>query len=221
MALTRVAQARQVSNPTLSDYLDQLDSIVLEARELTNGLTPQQFTWRPSERGWSIGQCLEHLTRTVKLYVPRIEVVIEESRQRKGRGEKGYRDGLLAAWLIRTMEPPPGLRIRTFRAIEPAGSADPVTVLAEFEASHARLADLMVAADGVSLSHGRMSSPFAAPIRFTLRQAFAVNLAHGRRHLWQARQVRSHGAFPAAAAGPGGVDARSRLNDDGRGSALR
>jgi len=75
---------------------------------------------------------------------------------------------------------------------------EPQQVLEEFDEIHARLEELMIRADGVSLQHGRMRSPFLPLIRFTLGQAFAVNIAHARRHLWQAREVRQHPQFPRA-----------------------
>jgi hypothetical protein len=95
------------------------------------------------------------------------------------------------------MEPPPKLRIRTMRRVEPAERQDTGTLMAEFEAALGRLRELIVAADGVSLRHARMRSPFARVIRFTLGQTFAVNLAHARRHLWQARQVLKDANFPS------------------------
>jgi hypothetical protein len=45
-------------------------------------------------------------------------------------------------------------------------------------------------------AHGRTASPFSKLLRFTLGQVFALNTAHGRRHLWQARQVRIDPGFP-------------------------
>jgi hypothetical protein len=198
MSVTRDTPPHQVSNPLLSEYLDQLDTIRRDARELAGGLTHRQLNWRPDERRWSVGQCLDHLTRTLRLYLGGIERMMEASRARKARGEKGFSDGILAGWLIRTMEPPPSLRIRTFGKAQPSPTLDPARVLAEFEAAHARLAELITSADGTSLVHARMPSPFVGIMRFTLRQAFAVNLAHARRHLWQARQVAVHPSFPGA-----------------------
>ena len=64
-------------------------------------------------------------------------------------------------------------------------------MLEQFTAAHDRLIDVAVRAGGVSLRHARMSSPFARWIRFTLAQSLALNAAHARRHLWQARRARS------------------------------
>jgi hypothetical protein len=198
MAVTSDTRVPQVSNPLLREYLDQLDALRLDARELCAGMTAQQMNWRPDERRWSVGQCLDHLTRSLQLYLQSVERMLEESRTRKQRGERGYRDGLVAGWLIRSMEPPPSLRVRAPGVVRPAERLDPAAVLSAFDAAHARFGELMTAADGVSLLHGRMSSPMLRLMRMTLRQAMAMNLAHGRRHLWQARQVQKERGFPAS-----------------------
>jgi hypothetical protein len=185
----------QVADPFLRGLIEQLDAIVLDARGMIDGLAAQQLNWTPDAQRWSIGQCLDHVTRTVQLYPEAIERMIGEARARMGR-EKPFGEGWLSRWGISAMEPPPKLRIRTMRRVEPGEHLDGGTVIEEFVAAFGRLRDLIKAADGVSLRHARMRSPFARVIRFTLGQTFAVNLAHARRHLWQARQVRQDANFP-------------------------
>lgn len=197
MAIMPKEQSAVPGDPRIRGYLEQLDAILIDARELAAELTPTQFNWRPDGRRWSVGQCLEHLTMTVRLYPERVEAMIEEARRRAAEGQAAYREGWFSAWFVRNMEPPPSLRVRTFGKVEPPASLDRDSVLAAFETSHQRLADLMRAADGVSLTHARMPSPFVSFLKFTMNQVFAMNLAHARRHLWQARQVVAHPSFPA------------------------
>jgi hypothetical protein len=184
------------TDPTLSAYSEQLDAIRLDARDLTAGMTAEQFNWRPSPRRWSVGQCLEHLILTARIYPEPIERMIREAREREARRDAPYRDGLIARWLVHSMEPPPGLRVRSPRRVEPSHDLDASAVPRTFDELHGRLAALMVAADGVSLVHARMTSPFLPLLKLTLGQVFAVNLAHARRHLWQARQVTKLQGFP-------------------------
>ncbi|HEX2168545.1 MAG TPA: DinB family protein [Longimicrobiales bacterium] len=185
----------QVTDRFIGSLIEQLDEIVVDARALTEGLTPEQFNWRPGPRRWSVGQCLEHITRTLQLYQAEIERMLTESRSRAATS-RPYREGWFSRWVVRSMEPPPRLRIRTKRSVEPAEDLDREPVVREFEAEMARLNTFILAADGLSLRHARMRSPFAPVLRFTLGQVFAMNLAHARRHLWQARQVHSHPNFP-------------------------
>jgi hypothetical protein len=193
--LASADQLRGVGDLQLRDFQEQLEAVRREARDLATGLSHAEFNWRPDARRWSVGQCLEHLTLTARLYPEPIALMVVESRQRQGAGKRPYRRGLVAAWVIRGMEPPPGLRVRGPKWVEPPAALDPATVVEVFDAVHARLGALMREADGVSLRHARMRSPFLPLLWFTLEQAFAVNLSHARRHLWQARQVLKEPAF--------------------------
>jgi hypothetical protein len=192
-----VQQVQDLGDPSVRRFLDQVEAIRLDARSLTESLTPEQFNWRADPKRWSVGQCLLHIVLTAQQYLPAIERMIGEARTRQASGAGAYRDGVLAGWLVRSMEPPPGMRIRTpSRAIEPPSAVHRDAVLAGFAAVHDDLECFIAACAGVSLVHARMSSPFTRLVRMTLRQALALNLAHSRRHLWQAWQVRKHPLFP-------------------------
>ncbi|HEX6132759.1 MAG TPA: DinB family protein [Longimicrobiales bacterium] len=188
--------AVQVRDPFVASLVEQLDAVLLDAEALTDSLNREQINWQPGPGRWSIAQCLDHLTRTVLLYPAEIERMLGESRARSGAGERPYREGWLSRRIVAGLEPPPRMRVRTIRPVDPPELHDGQAVVREFNAAHRRLRELIVAADGVSLRHARMRSPFLRLVRFTLGQVLAMILAHARRHLWQARQVRQHAAFP-------------------------
>jgi hypothetical protein len=185
-----------LANAVLNRYIEQLDTLRQEALGLVDGLTDAQFNWKPDPSSWSVGQCLQHVTMTVLLYPAKIEAMIVEARDRVQRGLRPYREGAFTRWFVRSMEPPPMLRVRTLRKVQPPSMLERDRVLRDFEEAHARLSELVAAADGVSLKHGRTASPFFPLLRFTLDQVLALNLAHGRRHLWQARQILQSPRFP-------------------------
>jgi hypothetical protein len=191
-----MTQMSQVRDDRIREWLAQTEGVRTAARDVAGGLTREQFNWRPDPSRWSVGQCIHHITLTARLYPEEIERMIAEARTRAS--QRAYRESFLARMVVQTMDPPPKMRVRTKKMVVPAMDLEPQQVLAEFDQIHARLEELMVKADGVSLQHGRMRSPFLPLIRFTLGQVFAVNIAHARRHLWQAREVRQHPQFPRA-----------------------
>jgi hypothetical protein len=191
-------QAFELHDPLLRSYFEQFEALRLDCLDLTAGMTAAQFNWRSAPRRWSVGQCLEHVVLTAQLYPEAVERMIDEARARRERGERPYRQRLLARWLISSMEPPPGLRVRSPRRVEPRRDLAIDVVTRAFSDVHQRLASLVARADGVSLEHARMTSPFLPVLKLTLGQTFEVNLAHGRRHLWQARQVIKAPHYPSA-----------------------
>jgi len=186
----------QLKNPLLRELLEQVEAVRLDARSLAEGLTPAQLTWQPEPGRWSVAQCLDHLTKTVQLYPERVEQMIAEARGRVQRGARPYRDGMMGRWLVKTLEPPYRMRVRTIPAAEPAPQVDASRVLEEFDEAHRQLERMIIAADEVPLNQGRTTSPFAGWVKMTLGQVLAVNVVHARRHLWQARQVRQQPGFP-------------------------
>lgn len=189
-------QAVAVPDPFIRALVDEVDAIMLDYHTLCDTMTEEQLNWRPDPRRWSIAQCLHHITMTLRLYPQEIERMIGEARARAAAGAGAFREGMIARWIITSQEPPPRMRIRTRRTVEPPTRLGRQEVLGAFEAEHARLRELILACNGVPLNHARMRSPFVGLIHFTLQQALQVNLAHARRHLWQARQVRQEPAFP-------------------------
>lgn len=61
-----------------------------------------------------------------------------------------------------------------------------------------RWIELAARADGLDLAAVKIRSPIAPVLRFSLGQCFAINAAHERRHVWQARRVREAPGFPSA-----------------------
>jgi hypothetical protein len=188
--------APHVRDIEIRAWLDQVDALLLEARSVAAELTAEQFNWRAAPRSWSVGQCLEHVTLTARLYLEPLDGALEEARRRHEAGARPYREGWFTNWFVRSMEPPPKLRIRTFGKVEPRPLLDPGVVMSSFEATHRGFADRIGRAEGAWLAQARIRSPFVPLLQFTLRQVCGLNLAHGRRHVWQGRQVRASPSFP-------------------------
>lgn len=185
-----------------------------EAEALAGGLTEAQLRWRPEPERWSVGECLDHLVRTGEVYLDVLDGVIEEARLEGRTGAGPYRRSLVGRWLVRFLEPPPGLPVPAPLRVRPrlgsrregtdprapadgAANSGPRDPLGAFLALRPRYEECLRAADGLDLGRVRMSSPFVSFLRFDLGSAFRVVAAHERRHLWQARRVTEAEGFPA------------------------
>jgi hypothetical protein len=99
---------------------------------------------------------------------------------------------------VASNEPPPRRRVRTFKPYRPAPQLTRDAVMGTFSDWQERLAERIRAADGVDLRRARRRSPILPLVRWSLGTMFAGVLAHERRHIWQARQVRNDRGFPEA-----------------------
>ena len=195
MTTTTVTEAELSAE--LRTQLERIEAIKRDARELIDGLNERQLNWRPEPSRWSIAQCMQHIVLSGQGYLPRLGELIETSRARTAQLRPPFRPGMISSWFIRSMEPPPRFKAKTFRAMEPPPTPeDPAEVLRAFLAFHDELAQRVRAMHDVDPNGARMRSPFFRPLQFTLGQVIALLITHARRHLWQARQVRQHPGFP-------------------------
>ena len=181
---------------TRGEAESQLDVIRGRANQLLAGLDPIQFNWQPDRgRRWSIGQCLEHLSRTTMTYGERIDAAIAAAPP---AGEQSSAvPGLLGRWMIWTMEPPALLRLPTRAALQPHSGLDPDDVRRRFSDSLRYAAEVAARALQIDASRTKFANPFLNGMRaFDVATGVLVMLAHNRRHLAQAEKVRQHRDFP-------------------------
>jgi hypothetical protein len=172
--------------PELQKYYSQVEEIKRDTEDLARGLSEAQFNWRPGAEKWSIGECLEHLNITARLYWPIIAEAITNARVNGWFSPGPYKRPWLGSLLISLAEPPPKMRFKAPRRFRPPADM----------AFQDRLLDLIRDANGVDLGRPKIHSPATKLIKITLGQSFGLITAHERRHLWQARQVRDDLNFP-------------------------
>ncbi len=173
--------------PDVADYVRQIAAIKADASGLVGGLSQEAFNWRPGTGKWSAGQCLEHLNITYRRMLPGMQEAAERTRAGGQRARGATRHGFFMRWFINDMEPPPKRRYTTGAGFVPPGDLSREKVLAEFMTLHDGLLQLLEQVNGYDLGAVRVQSPFAKWLKYKLGSGIALQMAHDRRHLWQAR----------------------------------
>lgn len=177
----------------------QFESTKREAEELVTSLADAQVNWRPAPGRWSIGECLLHLATSTDAALPALDLAIEQAQVHGWTACGPYRYGWFTRWNVRSMEPPPAFRMRTFRIFEPPATAMRGGAVARALAeSRDRLLERTRVAAGVDLKRAIVVSPAMRLFRLPLGGYLAFLAAHDRRHLWQARQVFEASGFGQA-----------------------
>jgi hypothetical protein len=179
----------------LEGFLTQWLAVEQDLPGLAGPLAPAQFNWQPASGQWSIGQCVEHLNITTERYLPVLRGAIDGARAKGRFGVGPYTLGFLERWFLGQMEPPIRHRIRTRKGFVPPSSLEPAATVSRFRTLHGEFAQCIRSADGLDLRAIKVRSQFG-PVRWSLNGTFAILLAHERRHIWQARQVRGKAGFP-------------------------
>ena len=178
-------------NAAIEGYQDQLLSIRQQVPGLVANSTEEQFGWLPGPKRWSMALCFDHLNAAARAFVPAIDKATEDARARglTSSGPFGY--SLVERLFLRSTEPPPGLRFPAPRVLAPAPGKSMAEILSEFMEWQDRLGERIRLADGLDLRRARARSPAFPVLVWSLGSLFAITLAHERRHLWQARQIRA------------------------------
>ncbi len=176
-------------------YLFQLTSITQDLPGLAGGLARGQFNWRPDPRRWSIGQCVAHLNITLERYLPVLDQAVATARSQGRRAQGPFVPSLFERWFIGSLEPPVRLRFKTPKAFVGGDDLETGATLALWDELHRKFAERIRSAEGLDRARIKVRSQFG-PISFGLGATFGVLLAHDRRHLWQAREVRRLVGFP-------------------------
>jgi hypothetical protein len=162
------------------------------ARDLIDGLTGAQGTWRPAPGSWSVAECLDHLAVGNRVYVAAMEPPAERAKRGGRARRRPAVPGLIGGWFAKSLEPPvnPRRRMRAPRKIVPRPSPPLADASEAFFASHARVVEFTRRYAEVDLAGVHFPNPFIAGLRFSLATGLHVLAAHERRHLWQAWNVR-------------------------------
>ena len=168
-----------------------------EADALTAGLSAKAFNWRPEPNKWSIGQCLHHLALFNEPDLPHLDRAIADARSKGWLHPGPYDYGFLTPLFIASIEPPPRNRFPAPGGfLPPAADLSLATTLGRYHEVTETLIRRLRDADGLDLGKAHTALPVLPLLKMPLGGRFALLAAHDRRHLWQAKQVRHHPAFP-------------------------
>lgn len=182
--------------PEIDDFRKQFEAIATEADALVEPLTDAQFAWKPNPHAWSVGDCLEHMNATARSYLPSIDEGIATAIRNGAYAEGPFQYNVIGRMVTKLIEPPARLRMKAAADKQPGPQRPKRETLAGFRAYQVQYVDRLRQANGIDLARARARSPLATWIPIPLGSAFAVMVAHERRHLRQARAVTEMTGFP-------------------------
>jgi len=178
-------------------WREQLVDLRSEILGLVLGLRDNQANWSATPGGWSIAQCVDHLSATNAAVTPRVRAALFSGRQ-KGRTAAGpFEYGFLGRNFLQQVAPPPRRRLRAARKYRPPGERMAALVAADFARTQDALLSALGEAGGLDLARIQARSPAMWALRLPVGIWFASLAAHQARHLLQARRVREDARFPA------------------------
>jgi len=176
-------------HPQLQVVADEYRSAQRRLHDLTGAIALERWGRRSDPARWSVAECVAHLNLTSLVYVPLLRDAVARAGALEMRPAGRYRRDVVGWLLWRTMGPPVRVRLKTLARFVPSSAAAPAVLVEEFDRLQAAQLDCLAQADGLPLSHVRITSPFNARVRYNLYACFTILPRHQHRHLWQAERV--------------------------------
>jgi hypothetical protein len=160
------------------------------AEAVVLGLTPEQFTMQPEAGKWSVAECILHLNVTARVIQSLMEDAIAQAKRDNQAGSGPFKVGAKGRLLIWIAEPPPKFRIPAPPHLRPPARIDhPLKLLPDFLKAQDEWERLIRESASLDLSKIKVGKPFS-PFRARFAAALPWMMAHQRRHLLQAENVK-------------------------------
>jgi len=179
---------RHETSELLSELIEQTRSNLNAAEEL-KVLTDYELNWKIDPNSWSMLECIEHLNRYGKFYIPAIQNAIKESTT---KSKKQFKSGLLGNYFAMSMIPKENLnKMKTFKEMNPLNSKLDRDVIDIFIQQQVDIMDLLSKARNVSLEKIRIEISISKWIRLKLGDTFRFLIYHNIRHMRQIEKVKN------------------------------
>jgi hypothetical protein len=178
------------------EFISQYEKIGHEVENMLNDLTEEQINWKPSQKEWSVGECIQHLNITLKEYLPNLEAAVNDADQMEFAMKDPLKYSLMGRFL-RKMDPPVKLKLKSPKMFKPEKSNLNVSeLLKDYKVLHEQLLNFIKKSELIDLNKTKFPSPVTSLIKVRAGEYFEFTAAHERRHLWQAKKVMEREGFP-------------------------
>lgn len=176
------------SEELICDLIERTRGILNQLEQLSEQTT-EELNWKPAPDSWSALECMEHLVRYGKFYLPEIRSRIAESNHAP---RELFKTGLLGDYFAKSLAPKEKLnKMKTFQYMNPNGSKLDHSVLYTLIAQQKEMLDLLDLARGVDLTKTKTSISISKLIKLRLGDTFRVVIYHEQRHMVQVANVLS------------------------------
>jgi hypothetical protein len=183
------------STKLLEKFLGEAPLLIDTANEQFSGLSEAQINWKPSEEKWSIGECLEHLVITHRLYnskIKELQPLFEDS----GEGSLKFKHTFSGRMILKYVDPNSTTRSKTFKVFKPSMRQINTNIIRSFCEEVEAMISFAEQLQGADLRKIKISSPVSKLLRMNVGDALLINLYHDKRHLNQAEKILNETNFP-------------------------
>lgn len=179
----------------LLDLTTNLNAISEDARNSFGHLSNEQLNWKPAEKSWSVGQCLDHLILTNEEFFPEMEKLAAGTRKNSFFENYSPFSGWFGRFLIKAVtEGSRPAKAPSNRIVPP--SDIPADIVDKYCGHYADMVEKIGKTGDVDWQKTIVTSPFLPVFTYSLADAYVVLVEHSKRHINQAKRVIATEGFP-------------------------
>ncbi len=185
-----------MNNFYLKDILETLDRMTMEYQRDLSHLNVEQLNWKPNPTSWSVGQCVDHIITTNRLYFTIFKSLLDGTKPSNFWEKIPFLPTMFGKMLIKTTQPIIDKKNKTVPEFEPSKSEIPGDILNTFLETQKELIAWIEKSDIVDHEKTIVTSPAAKFVTYSLHDVCIILSGHEERHLNQARNVMKLEGFP-------------------------
>mgnify|MGYP006155020573 FL=1 len=160
----------------------------IKQAEFFKTLPIDKLNFKSNDAQWSILECVEHLNRYGRFYIPEISQKIKNN---KYPNSNEFKSGILGDYFAKSMQPKEKInKMKTFPSMNPKGSKLTMAVIDEFISQQNNMLDLLNQAQNVNLTKTKTNISISKWIKLRLGDTFRVVIFHNNRHILQAKKIK-------------------------------
>ena len=179
----------------IAQITSDLKRVANDARASFGNLSAEQLNWKPSETGWSVGQCFDHIVKTNEMFFPEFEKLAAGNRKNSFIENYSPLTGFFGRFLIKAVsEDSKKAKAPSQKIVPPSDIA--ADIIDRFT-SHIDDVNRRIESCAAADRHKTVvTSPFLKIFTYRLDDAYTVLVEHTKRHFRQATRVTETSGFP-------------------------
>ena len=174
----------------LKKIYDEFRNMKIESATFLEKVKDSEFNKRPTDNGWSVAECIDHLIVTGDDYCNIFEKGLEKLKEKNLKYSGEMKFSWIGTKFIGNVEPPVKKKFKSPGKWTPDSNINKAKATQAYLQLQDRWMDLVDRSAPWDLTKIKLPSPAVSWIKFSAFVILEVNAAHQRRHLEQAKNVK-------------------------------
>ncbi|MCC6865816.1 MAG: DinB family protein [Ignavibacteria bacterium] len=176
----------------LQKLSDEFRNMKSDAALFFEKVKDKEFNKTPPNNGWSIGGCIDHLIVTGSDYCDILDIGLKKLEEKNQLYSGEMKFSFLGRKFIKILEPPVKRKFKAPGKWKPDTKINKSKAVAAYLQLQDRWVNIIERSAQWDFTKLKLPSPAISWIKFSAFDILAVNSAHQRRHLEQAKNIKKN-----------------------------